>query len=167
MIVYNGIKLTPRIVNLLYIDACKDANYARVVKAVEEFGADINCKDINNTNRALAWALKKCQGENSEGEKIVEYLLSKGVEVNFQIGKSVPQIKRPYAISLAVCNIPRVSNRLVYLLLKNGAIKDIYHGPVKVKNGEFKNCLEVIKLFRPSVYSKLLEEKLISEKKVK
>ena len=164
MIVVNGKKLSQDDVNQLFIQACYDGNLARVVTAVQEFKANINCTDGANYARALVYALRACEGKGSEGEQVVKYLVNQGAEINFKHGlKGEYKDSRPYFIYYAAENTYGVSDDLVYFLIKNGAKDYLNYVPTTEKGSHIISALDKIKFGRPDLYKKLVKEKIVDD----
>lgn len=164
MIEVRGKKLSQDDVNQLFIQACYDGDLAKVVTAVQEFKANINCMDSLNYARALVYALRSCEGKDSEGEQVVKYLVNQGAEINFKHGaKGEYMDSRPYFIYHAAQNTLNVSDDLVYFLIQKGAKDYLNYVPTTSKGEHYVSALDKIKFHRPNLYKKLVKEKIVVE----
>lgn len=165
MIEVNGKKLTQDDVNLLLVQACHDGNLNNVVRAVEEFGANVNATDKLGYARAMLYALRSCGNPGDTGELIVKYLVNKGAEVDFKHGdKRSNMDSRPYFIYFAANNPLHVSDDLVYFLVKNSNPNNLTYVPTTKVGSQYGSALEEIQRHRPKLYKKLVEEKIVSNK---
>lgn len=165
MIEVNGKKLSQDEVNLLLVQACNQGNLNNVVKAVEEWGANVNATDKLGYARALIYALRSCGNPGDTGELIVKYLVNKGAEVDFKHGdKGSNMESRPYYIYYAANNPLHISDDLVYFLIKNSNPKNLTYVPTTKIGSQHGSIVEEIKKYRPKLYEKLLQEKIITNK---
>lgn len=165
MIEVNGKKLTQDDVNLLLVQACHDGDLNKVVRAVEEFGANVNATDKLGYARALVYALRSCGRPGDTGELIVKYLVNKGAEVDFKHGDKKSNMEsRPYFIYWAANNPQHVSDDLVYFLIKNSNPKTLSYVPTTKVGSQYGSALDEIKSSRSSLYKKLIDEKIIVNK---
>ena len=165
MIEIDGKKLSQEDVNSLLIQACHDGNLIKVVKCVEAYDANVNCTDSLGYAKALVYALRSCMGKDSEGELIVKYLVNRGAEINFKHGdKGSNMDSRAYFIYHAANDTMHVSDDLVYFLVKKGAVSTLDYVPITKRANANISALEEIRHNRPSLYDRLLKERLISSK---
>lgn len=165
MIEVNGKKLSQDDVNILLVQACHDANLNNVVKAVEEWGANVNATDALGYARAIMYALRSCGNPGDTGELIVKYLVNKGAEVDFKHGdKGSKMDSRPYFIYYAANNPLHVSDDLVYFLIKNSNPRNLTYVPTTKVGSQHASIADEIKRYRPNLYKKLLQERIISNK---
>lgn len=166
MIEINGEKLTQEDVNILFVQACHDGDLIKVVRTVEEMGANLNATDKLGYARALVYALRSCGEPGDNGELIVKYLVNRGAEVDFKHGdKGSNMDSRPYFIYYAANNTFHISDDLVYFLIKKGHPETLTYTPLtKVGGSMYKSALDEIKSNRPNLYKRLISEKIISNK---
>ena len=165
MINVNGEKLSKEDVDILFVQACHSGDLAKVVRAVEEFGANINATDKLGYARALMYALRACSTPGDDAELIIKYLVNKGAEVDFKHGdKGSNMDSRPYFIYFAICNDANVSDELVYFLVKKGDPKTLTYVPTTKIGSQHGSALDKMKTIRPNLYKKLVSEKIVSNK---
>jgi len=150
-------------IDLAYVRACAHGDLAQVVKYVDGYGAYMDAMDKANYARALVYALRSCNGEGSNGELIVKYLVNHGAVVNFKHGdKQTYNDSRPYFIYWAAENVEHVSDNLVEFLVKKGAWRVLDYKPT-TKSYNYPSASELIKSRRPKLYAKLVKQNVIKD----
>ena len=120
MIEVDGKKLSQRDVDDMLIEACKTSNIAKIVRCVEDYGANVNSSDQAGYSKVLIYALKACHKKDKDAETIIKYLVHRGANINFKHGtKGSNMESRPYFIYYAAANNVDVSDNLVYFLVRN------------------------------------------------
>lgn len=159
----DGKMMSQEEINLEFVLACNMGDLAKVVKYVDGYGADVESMDKSHYAKALVYALRSCDGEGSEGELIVKYLVNHGATVNFKHGdKQTHYDSRPYFIYWAADNPNQVSDDLVEFLIEKGAKRVLDYKPT-TKSNNLKSASEIIKCSRPKLYAKLVKKNIIKD----
>ena len=172
MKIVDGKKITQQQANILFLEACRYQRLDKIKYAVEELGADVNFSINKENMRGLVYI---CQARNVE--KHIDYLLKKGVEVNFKYGhQGYTQAAAPYFLYYVVKNLD-ITDSMIYLLIikvkselkRSESITDYlnYVPTVKAVGGAYQSIAQEIEANRPDLYKWLINEKILSNKNVR